>query len=69
MAQFVNAKFKFYKLADMWPALCAVLDGKSDRRLLLAVDSAGYGEYMGGHTSRQAALKGVAMSLKIDEFR
>ena len=69
VAKFINAKFKFHNLADMWPALCAVVDGRSDRPLLLAVDSASYEEYMGGRTSRQAAMKGVAMSMKIEECR
>ena len=68
-AQFVNATFKFLNLADMWPPLCAAIDGRSDRPLLLAVDSTSYEEYMGGRTSRQTALKGVAMSMKNEECR
>ena len=58
VAQFINEKFKFHNLADMWPALCAVVDGRSERPLLLAVDAASYEAYMGRRTMRQAALKG-----------
>ena len=52
VAQFINQKFKFHNLADMWPALCAVVDGGTDRPLLLAVDAPSYEAYMGGRTMR-----------------
>ena len=69
VAQFINEKFKFHNLADMWQALCAVVDGRGDQPLLLAVDAASYEAYMGGRTNTQAALKGVAMSMKVEECR
>ena len=69
VAQFINEKLKVHNLADMWQALCAVVDGPSDRQLLLAVDAASYEAYMRGRRNRQATLKGVAMSMKVEECR
>ena len=62
----MNAKLKFHNLAYMWLALCDLVDGRSDRPLL-AVDSTGHEEYTGGRISRPLAIKGVAMSMKIEE--
>ena len=38
----IHANFDFHNLADMWPTLCAVVDGRTDPSLLLAVDLASY---------------------------